>query len=362
MKIGVDAFSLKGNRTGVGNYLYNNLKRMIVNSPNDEFYLFVKNDFDEFAKYSNVKFIKFKSKIKKLNGTVWLLYFAFLFKKYSFDVFWSPNFFIPLWLPKNTRKIVTVHDLSHIVYPQFMSKKALLSFRVNFKRSLRKADSVIAVSNFTRDEIQKYYRNIPIDKIHVIYNGIENQNIDFSNHETEIIKEKYGINKRFFLSLSTLVPRKNIICILKAFSQYLETKNDAILVLVGRKDKDTGMLSSYIKEKKMDNNVIFTGFVLDSEIPWFYKNCDLYINSSLYEGFGIPNIEAYAYSKRLLLSNIPVYKEIFSDLVEYFNPNKPDELAELLLKTKSQEKDLGFTLKFNWNTISIETLKVIKNH
>ncbi|MDY0338194.1 MAG: glycosyltransferase family 1 protein [Acholeplasmataceae bacterium] len=359
MKIGVDAFSIEGNRTGVGNYTYFNILYMVRNNPSVDFYLFSKDNLHEFENYPNVHNIKSSFRSKKLRGTIWLLYIAFLLNRYNFDIFWSPNFFTPMWIPKKTRVISTVMDLSPLAFPNFTNKKTKNSFNVNLPRTLKRSDTIIAISDFTKSEIIKYYPKTNADKIRVNYVGYDDNNVSDTLIENNSIRKKYNIEKKFILSLSSLVPRKNTITLVKAFNEVLKKDNDYNLVLVGRKDIDTGELSRFIFDNNISDRVIFTDFIPDSEILWFYKNCDIYVSTSLYEGFGIPNIEAYISVKRMLISDIPVYREIFEELVEYFNPLDVIELSNKILNTPDLIKKSDFLIKFNWESIASKTFEIL---
>jgi hypothetical protein len=361
MRIGIDAHSLKANRTGIGNYLYFNLKQMIKTHPNDIFYLFSNDVFDEFKNISNVKFILNSHLSKFFRGKIWITYFKFLFSSYNIDVFWSPNFIVPFWLSKKIKVIVTVHDLSHKSFSDFVNRKTKLNFKINLCRSLKRADKVIAISEFTKSEIIKYYNWINPKKIIVNYCGYDPKNmlVDLSLND-QLIHEIYNIKSKFILALSSLVSRKNTITILKAYKELLNSNNNYKLVLVGKKDNDTDLLSTYIKENNLVDKIIFTGYVPNNHIGWFYNNCEVYVSASLYEGFGIPNIEAYGVSKRVILSDIPVYREIFGDLVFYFKPLDYIGLCNLLKESNSKRKDSKFLQKFKWENISQKTYEILK--
>jgi glycosyltransferase involved in cell wall biosynthesis len=252
-------------------------------------------------------------------------------------------------------------DLAFKQYPIHTSWKSKLGFKIHQKRSLKRADKVIAISEFTKSEIIKYYNWINPKKIIVNYCGYDPKNmlVDLSLND-QLIHEIYNIKSKFILALSSLVSRKNTITILKAYKELLNSNNNYKLVLVGKKDNDTDLLSTYIKENNLVDKIIFTGYVPNNHIGWFYNNCEVYVSASLYEGFGIPNIEAYGVSKRVILSDIPVYREIFGDLVFYFKPLDYIGLCNLLKESNSKRKDSKFLQKFKWENISQKTYEILK--
>ncbi len=240
----------------------------------------------------------------------------------------------PLYKLPKVKYYIVLHDLWANQFPETMGviKKNYANFVIsNIKRLAYK---IITVSETVKKEIVDFYK-CDESFVKVIYNYFsfgENPKIGLSNEEQKLFLDKYDIReKEYILSVGSINKRKNISFLIEAYKQI---NTDKKLVIVGRKEN---------QELNINNNIILTGYLNDEELKVLYKNALIFVFPSLYEGFGIPLIDAQSFGVPVLCSNIPVFREIGGDSVEYFQINNTNDLCiklQYLLKNENALKDL----------------------
>ncbi|MGC8976596.1 MAG: glycosyltransferase family 4 protein [Candidatus Ratteibacteria bacterium] len=263
--------------------------------------------------------------------------------------------------------IITVHDVSFLKHPEFFPKQLYLKLKFSLLYSLRKAKKIITCSKFSKKEIIELY-HVKDEKIEVIYNGVsENFRPLKINEKTEILK-KYSITKPYILSVSNLQPRKNLSRLIKAFALLVKNneKFPYILVIVGRKlwlYKDIFVL---VKETNLEDKIIFTDFIPEEDLLYLYNFADVFVYPSLYEGFGLPVVEAMACGCPVITSNLSSLPEIVEDAGIIIDPYDIEEIAKAIkevicnpeLKKSLKFKGLKQSKKFSWKNTAEKTLKV----
>ncbi|MEK9174234.1 MAG: glycosyltransferase family 1 protein, partial [Patescibacteria group bacterium] len=236
------------------------------------------------------------------------------------------QYILPFWVPSFTKVIDHIHDVSFCSLPQFISKKDLFFLRLLIPRSLRMSTHIVVPSQFTKDEVIKYY-GIREDKIVVIPNALGSQFL--ANHNTrdsdETIRDKYGLPDSFLLYVGTLQPRKNIPFLIKAFTEYRARFPESQLVIVGNREGhhvDRGITEAA--------GVVFPGYIDETDLPRVFHMASVFVFPSLYEGFGIPILEAISQSVPVIASDIPCFREIGGEAVLYFDPRNVDSLLQAL--------------------------------
>lgn len=329
------------NFSGIGTVIKNILKRIIVLK--SEWNFFILGDLSELKRYDflkkdNVKLISCEAPIYSVKEQVELI------KKIpkETDVMWSPHYNIPIFY--KGKLIVTVHDVFHLAMPQFVKgfHKRLYA-RFMFYELKHKADKIVCVSNFTSNELKKYV-GLNKNKIEVIYNGIDK---DWFN----IKIEKSVHDKPYLLYVGNVKPHKNLINLVKAFD-LIKDKIPHTLVIVGKKEGFiTGDNNIFKLTEKMSDRVIFTGYIDDNLLKQYYKQADLLIFPSLYEGFGLPPLEALAAGTNVICSNILVLKEICRDMVRYFDPLDINSISKCIIKNIMVDipvKNVNLLNKYDW--------------
>lgn len=279
------------------------------------------------------------------------------------DVYFSPAHYLPRFCP--VPQIVTIHDLAYLYFPQDFKKKDLWQLINWTKFSIKKATKIIAVSKTTKKDIMKNY-GINEDKINVIYNGFEKTAVV----KTSAVEEQSGKTtevKKYILFVGTIQPRKNLEVLIDAFEKFSQVNKDFKLVIVGKKGWLYESIFEKVKALGLEDKVIFTGHIVDEELIGYYKNAFCLALPSLYEGFGIPVLEAMSYGCPTIISMTSSLPEIGGDASLYFDPKSSDDLLEklnflnnnknlrkeLISKGKKQIKD------FSWEKCGKETLDVL---
>ena len=275
------------------------------------------------------------------------LAFYFLFKKNYILINFSGLGSIFL-----KRQFITIRDLSFLKNPKWFSKKYYCFYKILTPIVAKKALQILTVSNFSKKEIQKYL-GINEDKISVIYNAVSEK---FNN------KTPLSEKKEYILAVSSIEPRKNFERLLAA-AKLLD--NDVKLLVVGAKNKVFGNVNL-----EQNSRVEFLGYVSDEELKKYYSNALLFVYPSIYEGFGLPPLEAMASGCPVVLSDIEVFHEVFSDSAIYFNPYDINDIAqkinEVLKSKETQEKLIfkGYDLvkKYSYENSADLILAQIYNH
>lgn len=286
----------------------------------------------------------------------------------SSDVTHFFNYIVPPFVRGKT--VVTVHDLTYITHPETMDRRTRIILKLTAKRSIKRADKIIAVSQFTKSEIIKYLKIAP-EKIEVVYNAVDLTlyRDDFSEEDVERVKGKYGIKNEFFLYLGTLEPRKNLERLIDAYASMLKKYPDfPELVIAGKK--------GWLYEKIFDNvtrlgiggKVIFTGYVPDEDAPILMNGARAFCFPSLYEGYGMPVIEAMACGTPVLTSNCSSLPEVAEGCAVTVDPYSVEEIAEGMERL-NRDSSLRDNLskhgkeragKFLWSTEADKLYKVYK--
>ncbi|MFZ5807154.1 MAG: glycosyltransferase family 4 protein [Verrucomicrobiota bacterium] len=286
---------------------------------------------------------------------------AFLrLKSRDAKLFWSPHYNIPIFWQKKI--ITTIHDVCHVAMPHFFKGFKKQSYARNMLRwSGKKSRSIVCVSEFTAKEFHKYTDCDP-KKICVIYNGV-------SQDWFEVVKMEKSHSNPYILFVGNVKPHKNLDRLLDAFNQNKEhIPHD--LVVVGKKEGFiTGDKSIMQKAATLDNRVRFTGEVSDAQLKQYYAWADFLCFPSLYEGFGLPALEAMACGCPVLTSNVTSLPEVAGEAAVYCDPYSVEDMAEKLkfMVSLSEEKRQELISKgreraklFSWEKAGREFLDVIK--
>ncbi len=272
------------------------------------------------------------------------------------DVFFSPAHYIPRLSPFKT--VVTIHDLSYLYFPDEFLKKDLYQLRNWTKYALKNAQHIIAVSKTTKKDIIKEC-SVPDGKISVIHNGYEIC--------TGRSQPAPTISFPYFLSVGTIQPRKNLSTLIKAFSQFHVKHPSFKLIIAGKKGWLYEDIFQQVVKMKMDKAVTFLGYVSDGKKINLFNNATAFILPSLYEGFGIPLLEAMSYGCPVISSNSSSLPEVGGSACLYFDPRNTTELVEkmeLIISNKSLVNDLVAKGReqiksFSWEEAGKKTLNVL---
>lgn len=364
MRIGIDVGILREKKRGVGRYLSNLLEGFSKFSSDDDIYLYSPGPI----LYNFIKNRNWHARIGTLPlpGTFWLqTQCKNYIKKDNVEIFFGPSHILPLNLSNTIKKVLAVHDLVAILYPETMTNYNRFIHNIFFAKSLKSADSIIAMSEATKQSIIEKF-GINENKINVIYEGVSKSFRPYQPEEVKSILNQYGLNKPYLLSVGTLEPRKNYPLLLRAFKGL---KTDCNLVIIGKPGWKFEKIFASINDLKLGNRVKILGYVKDEDLPYLYNGAEIFVFPSIYEGFGLPVLEALACGTPVICSNSSSLPEVGGDAVIYFNPNSADELVtkvnQLLtdneLKKLLIQKGLNRVKLFTWDKTAQKTWRVLKN-
>lgn len=365
------ATSLFRNRDGVGTYTSELISQMALSKPNVKFIgVAFKSDQKKSSllpSSHNIKFMFLPFNRKTYMSLLCIVRWPIdRFLPVKSGLFIFPNFVTAPWVSKKFKKIVTVHDLCYIDCPQYVSTWNRKFLKNIVPKSLKQADLIVAVSEFTKSRIQRIYQ-IPSEKIYVMYNPP----IQPSKPDNEII-ERNDL-KNYLLFVGTLEPRKNIGTLLTAYSQLPKNlQNNYPLVLTGSKGwKDEDLTAQLNQLQSEGHNIILTGYVTDSERSALYQQATACIFPSHYEGFGIPILEAMGHGKPVVCSDIEVFHEVGESAPLFFDKDDPINLANLLtelLKDPGKLRAMGiksakrFSSYPTWQQIANDFYSYVSQH
>lgn len=278
----------------------------------------------------------------------------------NIHVFFSPAHYIPRFCPFKT--VVTIHDLSYLYFPNEFLKKDLYQLNNWTKYALNKSFHIIAVSKTTKKDIIHEYA-IPEEKISVIYNGYESMKLPTTNYELRTNSYPY------FLYIGTIQPRKNLSFLVSAFAQFHKTHPDYKLILAGKKGWLYEDIFKQVEQIGLKDSIMFPGYVSEEEKNNLYRKAVAFILPSLYEGFGIPLLEAMAHSCPVISSFSSSLPEIGGEACLYFDPKNEEDLVERMKSIVSDaalKKKLVTTGReriklFSWDTTGDRTLHILQS-
>lgn len=329
MRIGFDAKRAFLNRSGLGNYSRNTLLSLKKYFPDNEYLLFTPEIKEGiFPEQSQFDVYSPDSPTAKIFRSLWRSFsLSEQLKHHNIGLFHGLSHELPSGI-QNTgvKSVVTIHDLIFLRYPQFYKPIDRKIYFQKIKYACEVAECVIAVSDQTRDDIIRYLKVTP-DKIKLLYQGIGERY--FSNHKSEFpeIKLKYNLPDHYVLSVGTIEPRKNQMNIIKAMES---AKIEMPVVLIGKPTMYASKISDYISTSKSGIEVYFPGHVDDDDLPCLYQNAELLVYISVFEGFGLPIVEAMASGCPVLASDRSCMPETGADAALYCDPANIEELGRLI--------------------------------
>jgi len=370
MRIAIDGTIVREEITGTGFYITNLINGLIKIDNINNYYIF--GDEQYLRKYIKIDKDNFKVVHKRFKNRIirvlWEYFiFPFELKKLKIDILHSPNYITPL-LKFGFKIILTIHDLTFLLFPEKYTITKRWLFGKMIPISIKKSDKIIADSKNTKKDILKFF-SVPEDKISIAYVSYPDYyNLLINESKAKDIVKKYGIERDYILYVGMIEPRKNIISLLKAFVE-LDKDLELDLVIVGKKGWYFKEIEKYMVSTvnlRLKNKIIFTGYVSEHKLKYFYKLALIFTYPTLYEGFGLPPLQAMACGTPVITSNISSLPEVVGDAAIKINP---DDLGELknsikcLYKNEKKrdkliKKGLENAKKFSLENVALNVLFV----
>ncbi len=339
MKIGVDARPLAGPPTGIGIYLSELLKAVARLDAEHEFLLYAHRPlaFD-------IPDGRFRVRVRRVRtnvGPLWLqLYAPGLAEADGVDVFWGAHFLLPVRLPRRIPAIVTVYDLVPFLFPQTMQLSTYLVTRLFLPASLARAKRIVVISDSVAADVRRIFR-LSRDRISVVTPGVR---AGFGPRDPVEARhrmvERLGLDPQrpYLLTVGTVEPRKNLLMLVNAVASLpKETRARFSLLIAGAPGWKMSALRNAALPLVREGTVRFLGFVGHDDLPWLSAGASLFLFPSLYEGFGMPMVEAMASGVPVIASDIPVTREVAADAVLFVKPLDVDRWGHVIAEMINDE-------------------------
>ena len=273
-----------------------------------------------------------------------------------------------LWSPGNTgpvgvsRQVLTVHDVSSLDHPEWFERKFALWYRAVLPRLIRKVRAIITVSHFSKDRIVRL-TGVASERVNVIFNGVDQRFRPVDPEKINQVTTDFGLTSPYLLFVGSLEPRKNLHILLEAWR--LGAFDGAMLAVVGASSN----LFAKLQFNSIPSGVRLLGSVDDEVLPALYSGAAGFVYPSIYEGFGLPPLEAMACGCPVAVSDIPAHREVCGDTAMYFDPFIPEEVSsklQWLLRLDSAarafllEQGLHRAARYTWESAASDTWRILK--
>ncbi len=291
-------------------------------------------------------------------------WFPRLLQKQNLDLMHFPNFNVPILY--RGPYVVTIHDVVHHALSGHKKSRyyKFIAYKLIINQAVKRAQRVLTVTNAAKKEIEAVL-SVPSQKIVVTYEAPNRYQGEVTDFET--LKQRYLLSRPYILFVGTLERKKNLVNLAKGFDILISKyKFDLDLVIAGKNDSHYPEIREQILNIRHRDNIVLTGFVSDSEQAGLYQNAFAFATASLFEGFGLPGLEAMEYGLPVLAANTDVFNEVYDDAAIFFDGNNPEDIAEkmhLLVNDQPfyelmQKKSLERSAEFDWQTTAKQTVKV----
>jgi len=370
MRICLDLSPAVHQHAGLGRYAQELLLALAAADGQNEYVVFYNNPAAARVDPTLERFPKITTPLsyKPWRLSALLAHFARLSQDRLFpgvDLFHVTDHLLPYF--RLIKSVFTLHDLIFLFHPETHKPLNRWFLTLMMPRFLRAADAVIAVSECTKRDAMRLY-GLDEAKIRVIYEGVNPRFCPASPEAIAAVRARYGLPEHFILYVGTIEPRKNLTALLEAFHHLLAT-HDLRLVIVGKKGWLYEGFFRRLRELGLEDRVIFTGYVPDEDLPAIYSAADLFVFPSLYEGFGLPVLEAMACGVPVICSNTSSLPEVAGDAALLVDPADVRALAGAIERVltdegkwrEMRERGLQQAARFSWDEAAAMSLKVYQD-
>jgi glycosyltransferase involved in cell wall biosynthesis len=371
MRVGLDGYPLSEPRTGVGHYTLELARALALISPSDQFELVSPASFDpdaqaeiDRANLPNLRAVN--PRASSIRGHWWSIGLPLYARKAGLDLFHGTNFEVPFW--KMRRSVVTIHDLSALLHTDKHRTRMVRRARLRLPLVVRLADKIITPAESVKREVCQHLR-VKAEKVTAIPSAARSSFQPMPFAQTIPIRKRLGVEDDFLLFVGTLEPRKNLLTLLKAFAQIIgNSSRHPQLVIAGGEGWLMDESFAFIKEAAIGDRLCLTGYLKDDELCALYSSCKVFIYPSVYEGFGLPPLEAMACGAPVIAGRIPALQETLGSAALLVEPMDVGSLAKSiagLLHDEGRRNRLGsagrqHAARFSWEQTARLTLEVYR--
>jgi glycosyltransferase involved in cell wall biosynthesis len=341
MRVGLDGYPLCEPLTGVGHYTVELARALARNYPDSQFELIAPFQFDASVlrqthrdNLPNLKLVNLD--LSSVRGRWWSLHLPRYIKQAGLDLFHGTNYELPLW--RRRRSVVTVHDLSSLRYPELHRKQLARRMRLRLPLAVKLAKAVITPTAAVKQELCGHLKVKPA-KVTAIHEAPRESFHPVAREESARARKRLGIEADFLLFVGTLEPRKNLVTLLKAYAQVLrETPLRPQLVVTGGEGWLMDETFSLMRDENIHERLCLTGYLNDDDLGALYSSCRAFIYPSLYEGFGLPPLEAMACGAPVIASRVQALAETLADATVLVDPLDVESLAQAIAALLADER------------------------
>ena len=368
MRIGIDGRYIADHFPGIGRYTYNLATKLPELAPDTDFVLFhnprlanTRYDLERLARHTNLRLLPVDVPTRSLREQYQLRSLA---KALSLDLLHSPYYVMPYW--QHCPSVVTMYDLIPMIYPQHLPHRwTVWVFRATASLATRRANHIIAISESTRKDLVHFF-GASEDRITVTHLAADERFRPLDSQQRENTIRTYGLPERYILYLGINKPHKNLIFLLEVLH---ELRTETKLVLAGKEDPRYPQVRDEVRRLRLDDRVVFLGDIPENDLPLIYSGAEVFLFPSLYEGFGLPVLEAMACGTPVVCSNCSSLPELVGDAAVTLDPQDRDgwltALTEVLeneeLHGELKAKGLARAARFSWQKAAHETMAVYRS-
>lgn len=373
MRIAVNArFLLKDKLEGIGWFTYEVVQRLAQQHPEHEFILFFDRPYHpSFVFSKNVTPVILAPPAR--HPLLWWWWFEIsipkALKRYKADVFLSPDGYCSL--RTKTPTVMVTHDIAYVHTPDYMSTLMAQYFQYFVPKFMQRAERIITVSEFSKQDMIQHFK-LASDKITVAYNGCRKVFQPLNNLEKSNIRAKYAAGQNYFFYVGAVHPRKNVHRLIQAFDQFkIQTQSPIKLLIGGRFAWQTGEVKDAYEQAHFKNDIQLLGYVSDTELPLLTGGALALVYVSLFEGFGVPLLEAMYCEVPIITSDVTSLPEVAGDAALLVNPYDINEITkalqalhenpalrqDLIMKGKIQRQKFTWekAAKVVWESVQLST-------
>ncbi|MDO8544839.1 MAG: glycosyltransferase family 1 protein [Opitutaceae bacterium] len=372
MRIGISTSVIQRGRSGVGQYVLALVRALLAHPSRHELTLFVLEDdrpLFEFARDA-VRIVPVSETFRLAERDIaWhQVQLPRLVRRLALDVLHVPSYRRLLW-PRPCALVGTIHDLAPFRLPKKYDWKRMLYGRVIVRRLARRQDEIVAVSRATADDIRQFF-HVPDQRVTVIHNGLDHQRFTPEGRAAAraIVAERHGLHPPFFLYVARLEhPGKNHARLIAAFNRFkAQSPSPWQLVLIGSDWHGAGVIHELVQRSPFAADIRCLGFIPDAELPRWYRAANVFVYPSLFEGFGLPPLEAMACGCPVLASSIGAVAEVCGGAALQASPDDVDAIEQQLtrlaldeaLRERLQQAGIAHARQFDWRHTAARMLDI----